>query len=438
MWLAAAQAFPHPRLRARAAGPWLAAGILSCRAASALWGGCEINLRDFEMWNEYFIDTLSYELDEHMREAWHRSEMEPGGPRGWRFTYGSTGPYDGCEDSELSLRFAMDRRVTWFLRQFRGEDPDGRWSHVWTGVLLAGPSGHFTRLMGEPVMQKEFVDYGLGFGREKLAGPGRVRYRWEARLLFPDLMFDKHNGLEATIHDTPLCAQFSARANLRGRSWAGIEWDSDFPLAMDVGQSPLVIPEDRNYRFEFEKGSVDAFASLWTGDARRLWLRLKYKGSDRSRRHFLPGDAWADWEAAYDLWSAQVEWWRTSPEGHEVGVGLEHVDFDEDVRYPNLPPVQLDQLDDRSEEILYARCRRKVAERFYLTGTLYLDFADRLVKVPGEAPYQDQRFQGKFGLTIESPGGAGEVCCARFMFGMTWQLDSSDFGGAYGQWITTF
>ena len=151
---------PHDPRSARGAAVFLAA-MLSCPSAFALFSGPELGLRDFPIGREYFLDVAPYEYSLRMREIWGASAFEPGGPRGYLLSYGSTTGDEALVTQDMELRIGLDDPWAWRFRLFEGEAPDGRFRHVWTGLEAGSAGGWRWYAFGELFGAKEHTDVGL-------------------------------------------------------------------------------------------------------------------------------------------------------------------------------------------------------------------------------------------------------------------------------------
>lgn len=407
--------------------------------AHALYGGYEHQLRDFNMGADYFLDLAPMDWCFITRDVWVESELRMGGPRGYRFAYGSTSINEAWFDHELVLRYELDPPWTWAFRMFQGESPLGRYRHLWTGMELTLVRGWSLYLFGEPLGDKEDADMGFSLRCERPSpeDADRIRWRWELRAIWPDLYYTDKNNIDARHEGTPFDLQLSARWAFGSRGWLSLDIDRDFPLTKVFGATPGALPEDQYYRFSFDGFSGEISGGVTFANGHRLLARAKGQSYSRSRRHFAPSDPADDWDADYDLALARLEWWWPRRGETEWGVLAEWVGFWESISYPNAL-TDRNRREDRQDRLLGVHCRRRVSDSFLLSVSLWCDLLDRTLVDSGAVLADGSEVLSKLVVMIELPTLRGRLHSANFALGASALLHRFDFGGGFGLFAANF
>ena len=424
-----------------------AAILLASTPALALYGGYEQDFRTFSMGKEYFLDELSFQPLPSMLEEWYEAELQPGGARGWRLAYGSLNAFDLMAAQELKLAYPFAHPWSWSFRYEQGDRPSGRYERAWAGVKAGLDSGWSLGVAVTPVGDKEFVDLGLSAGREALSGD-RVRLRWEARVVFPDLWYNPKNDEYASFEWQPVDLQLSALASwgpADAASWISIELDRDLPFRKTYGENEDLLPgdPDQDYVFSFENFEATMRGSFKLNARDKLLARLVVLSADRSRDYLDPPDADPgtpdadlDWDDDYDLWLAALEWWRRLDARNELAFGYEYVDFDECTRRPN-DPLEPGSAHDRTDHIIFARHRRKLNDGLYLTSGLWVDFTEHARFDFAAGGGTSNSTEAKLSLSLELPRTSPGLGSTRFVLGAFVELDSPG-GGGFAQFTAIF
>ena len=409
---------------------------LSCSSAFALFSGVEFDLRDFPIGREYFLDIAPYEYALRIREVWGDSTLEYGGPRGYRFSYGSTTGAEALVIQEMDLRIGLDDPWSWRFRLEEGEAPDGRFRRIWTGLEAESAEGWRWYAFGEPFGQKELTDLGMSFGHETRADTGGLRNRWEVRAILVDIPFNDTNDRNALQDNTPFDLQVSSTWGLGERGWARFDIDLGLPFSIRFSDDPGAAAEEQNFVFDYEKlaGSVAAALRFDGGDV--LWIEYRGETSERGRSYFAPGPAAEDFDVDYDLSRFRAEWWHGVTDALQVSFGYEFVAFDEDVFFPN--DAARSELQDRTDHIFSAHVRRRFGDDFYLTTGLWLDILERELLEPGMVRRTEDRLESNFSVIFEFPTTHGKAKGAHFLLGATIDLDHGFSGHGFGQIAVTF
>ncbi len=415
----------------------LLASLLSCSSAFALFSGVELDLRDFSIGREYFLDLAPYEYTLRMREIWGNAALEPGGPRGYVFSYGSATGDEALVRQDLRLRFDLDDPWAYSFRLFEDEAPDGRFRHVWTGLEAGFGDGWRWSAFGDPSGAKENTDIGMSLGHETASDAGGIRSRWEVRGIFVDLPFDKTNDRNALQENLPFDLQLSSLVGLGDRGWVRFEFDMGFPFSLRFGDDPLSPLDEQNFVFDYDKVSGSVVANLRSGGGRDVvWLEYRGEASDRGRTYFPPAFPAADFAVDYDLSLFRAEWWRDISDTAQVSLGYEFVAFDETVVFPNDAPRN--ELQDRTDHIFSAQFRRRYGEEFFLTTGVWLDVLRRDIMLPGTPLVTEDTVQSNIGFIFEFPTNRGEVKGGHFLLGVTIDLDRGFSAHGFGQIGVTF
>jgi len=402
----------------------------------ALFSGVELDPRDFAIGKEYFLDIAPYEYSLRIREIWGDASLEPRGPRGYTFSYGSTAGAEALVLQDLELRVGLDDPWSWRFRLFEGEAPDGRYRRVWTGLEARTTGEWWWYAFGEPAGAKENTDVGMSVGREIRSDAGGLRNRWELRAIFVDIPFNETNDRNALQDNYPFDMQLSFVWGLGERGWARLELDVGFPFSVRYGDFAPVPPEEQNFVFDYEKVSGSLAASLRSGRGDVLWLEYRGETSERGRTYFAPGPATEDFAIDYDLSRFRAEWWRQVSDGLQLSLGYEFVALDEDTVFPN--DAARSEMQDRTDHIISAQFRRRYGDDFFLTTGLWFDILDRVVMQPGQPERTEDRLESNGGFIFEFPTNRGEAKSGHLLFGITIDLDRGFSAHGFGQIAVIF
>ena len=264
------------------------AGSAHAQQEGATFRFDEIEPRDFEYTDEYFINVLNY-----TRRLTHQWRFEDAA-LGYDITAGSVSKNDLYIDQRVKVRLPFSNVLSGKYRLIEWEDYDTRFQRHEVEVLVRlfredlrpalldsvghtpAPDGLFFGIQGAPAAEKEFADLGWVLGyRDSIWG-----LRCDA--LAPDLFYDEKNAEQGDYERNPYTLRVTGWLTLLGGDLSLEGWyNHELPLR-------LVLPE-RNSGLVFRYRQVRAgFKARWEPrHDLRFGLRVR---AERTRKRRVAND----------------------------------------------------------------------------------------------------------------------------------------------------
>jgi len=283
---------PRHLVRAALVLTTAAAALLSAASpAAAIFRFDEVERRNFEYTNEYFMNLLAYRPRLSHRWRWSQSAV------GYRITAGSVRTSELYVDQRAIVRIPWSNHLVGEYRFVETEDYDARYLRnevevkfrffrpEWRPDLLdtfgrtPPPDGLFFGGLGLLDADKEFADLGfaLGYGEEL----------WGVRLDLwnPDFFFNGKNRFDAEYETAPLTLKGSAYGSLPGARVdvsAFVEYDAPLELMLPAGQDLVFERQDLEFRYEQLQGGFNV--RWWAGEGVRVDVEVWGELTSKERR----------------------------------------------------------------------------------------------------------------------------------------------------------
>lgn len=371
--------------------------------------------RDFTFDNLTFLHRLSYSPMPLL------GRRRPTPPNSFEATTGSTKQDEFYVFMKANVLFPLDGPLFIQYRFRRDEDFDGRHDQNLLGIGLAFESGWRFSLHGDVVGNKEAIDAHVDVSWTHPASGEFIRFIWVA----PDAFFNE-KSLDANYQVTPYTYFMNGRIGKPGETvWRGFaQVDTTAELVEDAGL------RSRN-RSRFGGVSVEKPLT----DNATVEFAVEASRGKRSREsRFRPFTREKDLQRDYH--AQAVEWRRDLNGGHQLWMGVHHLNFEEEDRRPHDAENDADR--EREETTFYLGRSLSFSERIHFLPTVLLAWQDIETVKPSrpELDYSTRRFSGKFVPSFEFT--LNEETGARISLALTTRLHRVGFGGGNVQFVLPF
>jgi len=381
----------------------------------AVFRGDEIDPRDYEYNDEYFLNVLSYQLPPFWRETWNQ------GKRGYRLTIGSVRSDEFYLQQELKVHLDLTEELEFQFDLIEDEDFDTRYRRNRAGLIYAFHEKWKSYAFVEGTALKEDNDLMFGAIFEPADG-----HWWE--LQYTGVDFNERKGKEDR--------EFTEDARgvlLRNEIpiFGGLSWETLIQLQLPM---ELVDPgEDLDLRFRKRLYEGGLRWRLASGETLRFFVSGEDSGKTKDdQAAFMPSDQDLDRQA---LRAGSECWWRGSyPFGADYHVGCSFFHFDERSVFPD--DRAENEKHERDEFTVYGGLAFPVTELFWVRPALYIDYV-RQSRVFRNDIIRNDRFHG-----IQSKlSGALEIRFSdtiSLVINPNLDVDQMNWGGGNVQFIAMF
>ncbi|MEQ8764760.1 MAG: hypothetical protein RL885_12590 [Planctomycetota bacterium] len=396
---------------------WLAVGVLSMELPAQDWNratfrGDEIDGRDFDYTDSYFLDVLSFTPSSSFAETWSNIET------GVRGSIGSIRTDEFYTSHELRVRQELveGRGLAFRFGYLEGEDFDSRYRRFRAGIEQELMFGTRISAWFEGTQLKEDNDFLLGLVHD--GGPWRA----EASLGLVDFNDDKGKDGREFLR--------SAYATHLAFDWSpSLAWS--FGATLDAQLPMEVVDPGEDLSFEFRKIRQSLRASWRLGRRDVLQVETSFELSaserltlsdlerrDRDREFYWPG----------------LEWRHFYENGVEASLILKYFRLRENER--RRLSLNEARMIDRHEAQVGIRLEAPLDDEWWLSPALWLAWVDLAEVYPLDGLENDRahRIEAKIAVPFEwRPGPT-----VRLVINPTFELDEPAFGGGNVQLVVGF
>ena len=379
----------------------------------AVFRNDEIEPRDFDFNEEYFLNILSYRITPSWKSLWNEYD------KGFLSTIGSLRSDEFYMQQEVKLHFEGTERLWFHYDLLQDEDYDTRYLRHRAAIAYHAGEKWTVYGIGEGTPTKEDNDIGAGAIFRPMPGD-----EWEVQITAVDFAEDKgknnrHYGVDA------YGLLFKNETALSDDVFIGGAVQLQLPMTMnDPGDS---------LEFHFRKKLYDAHLTWFLSDEQNLTF---YTGAEETKKdaiYFPAVDP--DQRLGRNSWQAGVEYLGPWDLFHADGMaGVKYFHFRERSLFPEF--VGPDEKHQRDEVTIYGGLAWTVSERVVFRPAVYLAYVSQNELFP-EDPRRSERFNGFAGKA----SGTLEIKIKetiRLAINPNFDLDDLDWGGGNVQFIAVF
>lgn len=379
----------------------------------AVFRNDEIEPRDFDFNEEYFLNIQSYRIHPGWDSLWN------GYDKGFRLTVGSLRSDEFYIHQEVKLHFEGTEWLWFHYDLLQDEDYDTRYLRHRAALVFPVHEEWTVYGIGEGTATKE--DNDIGAGAIYRPRPGD---EWEVQITAVDFAEDKgkenrHYSMDAYgllfKNDVALSDSVSVGASVQ----------LQLPMT-------LVDPGD-TLEFHFRKKLYDGHLKWRLAEDAGLTFYAGAEETKKNAQYFLPVDP--DQRLGRNSWLAGMEYLWPCDLFHADGMaGVKYFHFRERSFFPEL--IGPDEKHQRDEFMLYGGLAWEVSEKVIFRPTVYLEYVSQNELYP-EKPDWNDRFNGFAGKA----SGAFEIRIKdtiRLTINPNFDLDDLDWGGGNVQFIAVF
>ncbi len=404
-------------------GGILSDGLLQAQSWNrAVFRGDEIEPRDYDFNEEYFLNLMSYRLAPDWEDLWNESD------KSYLLTVGSVRSDEFYIRQELKLHLDVTDGLRFHYDLLQDEDFDTRFLRHRAGLVYAFNETWSGYAFGEGTSLKEDNDVGAG-----VVFRAGVHDWCELQLTAVD--FNEAKGKEnRRFRRDAYGALLRNEISLSEKIYIGAGVELQMPMKL--------IDPGEDVEFRFRKGIYEGWLGWRIGDESRLRFFLSAGDTGKESDYITPPPSDQRLHRNTFRAGAECQWRSRLPLAVGVGredlagwrAGCEFFHFRERSLFPD--SALLGEIHERDEFTMYGGVSFEMWEKVFLKPALYVDYVSQIERYPKQ-PVKNDRSSG-----IQAKlSGMAEIRFSRkvrLVINPNIDLDQMNWGGGNVQFIALF